>query len=855
MFQPNQSHIESNHSVSASEENLQDQSNPQQEASSQSVSPEKMTNAFQGTVSAQECCKLLGIQTDQIHTLPFTSCDITAGSETELQVAVIGDDKHVDLPCTIKESSYYANILRRSEAGDTQDIAVENLNHYLNNPTNVWENSWVRFPLERLSNNSLTTFNFDLKADKGQPSSEQRSDTASFLFTQDEQPWVRVPISYVVKLSLADMLDNKFGLPEAIKEKGKELLINFSNDNTSPETHSFKVLSLSKQKGLGFQLARETSHRFLFTHLLSEYANKQFGLEDHQQQSRIFFSPHPPIRQKQLNDCISDNFYRELFMSPCLSGWDQGEEKHAYMALCHQVLSRSHLNSVAKMRDAGIINSNLVIMPNTSNISLANNGTHISLGSEMIRKAVADEHHPFNKAHEKLLGDLVIKITEHFLPLYVGNYTAAPYRIEFEQFHPETVLGFLPHEMDFTHLRMFWRRWKNKAKIKFIGRPITPFGPYNVDKTVSSSLGLKGDFVPDFRLIDYPAALLSTEAHAALDGKLGNQDLLKKDLDKMGIFDKQMSMYLLFKLREYDKMGYCGYEGRHYSLFRNLEQDMGQATNLQILIQALAYKLIASGKVSHKDIPDSPEIESERRQFFFAAATDIRKFSMRENSDNAFLKNILESHQVKIKKSRRNKGYNVIRTEDYLDALVNFIEVEGADLIEELGLEHTLKDLKNRLHKGQSVSEQLVKDILKNNKQQDPIKVPGLEFNQKAEHFYREELRQSHLNNAFNSVKKQLSLLSTEEHQKITEQLGIPESLFNWLANIQQHLLTDTLAVRDIRILAGLIIYLDCDMTPDQLTAEPSLSQHSLSLNQGNTSFSSTISHNNNNDQEPSIAC
>jgi hypothetical protein len=36
---------------------------------------------------------------------------------------------------------------------------------------------------------------------------------------------------------------------------------------------------------------------------------------------------------------------------------------------------------------------------------------------------------------------------EHFLPLFVGSYSAAPCRIGFRDFHPESALGFLPHEL------------------------------------------------------------------------------------------------------------------------------------------------------------------------------------------------------------------------------------------------------------------------------------------------------------------------------------------------------------------------------------------------------------------------
>src|SRR5262245_65543153 len=115
------------------------------------------------------------------------------------------------------------------------------------------------------------------------------------------------------------------------------------------------------------------------------YANRHLGLEENGQRALVYFAPHPPVRQKQLNSSISDAFYRELFMSPCLSGWDDGEAKHAYMKLCHQVLSRSQLNAVAKLREAGIVVNNLVVLPNFYNVRHVNKGGHVSLGMRTLR--------------------------------------------------------------------------------------------------------------------------------------------------------------------------------------------------------------------------------------------------------------------------------------------------------------------------------------------------------------------------------------------------------------------------------------------------------------------------------------
>ena len=221
-------------------------------------------------------------------------------------------------------------------------------------------------------------------------------------------------------------------------------------------------------------------------------------------------------------------------MNPCLSGWDKGEAKHSYMHHCHGVLSRSQLNAVAKMRDAGILNSNLVVLPSLSNISLANNGTHLSMGSRLLSSGLAGGKPVITRADEKFVGDLAIKISEHFLPLFVGTYSAAPYRSIFPDSIRRKSLGFLPHELDYTHLRMFWRRWKKKADIKVFGRPVTPFGPEWLDQSISNLFRLKGDFVSDFKTHRLSGGLMSTDRSPSLDGRLGNTEKLRKDLTDWG---------------------------------------------------------------------------------------------------------------------------------------------------------------------------------------------------------------------------------------------------------------------------------------------------------------------------------
>jgi hypothetical protein len=79
---------------------------------------------------------------------PFSIDDLTAGSESELQVVVIGDRTSADLPLRIEQSNFFANISRRVATGDSPKRIIHGLECYLNdNSTRVWENSWVRFSL------------------------------------------------------------------------------------------------------------------------------------------------------------------------------------------------------------------------------------------------------------------------------------------------------------------------------------------------------------------------------------------------------------------------------------------------------------------------------------------------------------------------------------------------------------------------------------------------------------------------------------------------------------------------------------------------------------------------------------
>jgi len=712
--------------------------------------------------SYKEIAEILGVKYDRLGlnagSLPFAPLDTTAGSEAEMQTAVVGKKSDVDLSVFIEQSNYFTNTKRRTKAGDTSRKVMTDLEQYLNmNTEGVWENSWVRFPRDKMGELARTIVQNDLLADKTDLFAGQRSDVNRFIFKQDGRDYVRVPISYLLKLSLAEIIDPRQKTHPLIHKTGLNVMRHYLNDNTSPETSSFYVVAMQSEAGMGRTVAKEMAIRFLLSQLLVMYANKKYALEESGQKAMIFLSPHPPTRQKVLSHCVSDAFYRELFMNPCLSGWDQGQEKHRYMHLCHRVLSRSQFNAVLKLREAGIITSNLVALPNLSNISLANNGIHVSLGSNKLSRLLQDSSSEFSVRDEKYIGDLVVKITEHFLPLFVGTYSAAPYRLDFVDFHPEKALGFLPHELDYTHLRMLWRRWRKKADLNIFGKSVTPFGPRWIDNLISKVFRLKGDFIPDFRLIDYLVVLMSTDRSPALDGSLENSQRLKVDLADLGVFDTKMSLYLLEKLREYKVMGFSGFEGRHYSLFESFTQDMGPAVTLQNLLYLLAFKYILTGQISHEHIPDDPSVESERRQVVFGAAIGLPTFFISANTGNALLKKIIAKTE-RVRMSRRYPGYARVHNLEYRRGLLKILREDAADLIEMFNMRESVDELEARLNEPAlySTCGKLTRGILNTANAKSPLDLSADVFNLSAEKFYRTDLRNHHIQEAFGLLREDM---------------------------------------------------------------------------------------------------
>jgi hypothetical protein len=763
------------------------------------------------TVSTEVFCKALGRQRSvliPVDQLPFTVGDATAGSEDELQAVVIGASDRCDLPLSIQESRFFRNIARRSASGEAPRRTLQELEAFFDDTSCVWENSWIRFAESRLSRYALEVLDADLQVVRD-GSMGERSDAQRFRFTQAGEAWLRIPISYALKLALADFVGTQPHMPEPMRQEAARLMRHFLSDNSSPETTSFCIVAAKPGRALGEQVARDAARRFLFTTLLIAWANQRLGLRESGQRAMVYHAPVPSVHQQELSACLSDSFYRELFMSPCLSGWSDGEAKYQYMHLCHQVLSRSQLNAVAKLREAGIIANDLIVLPSLSNVSLANNGIHISIGSRRLDHQLrgGDGWLPED---EKRLGDFAIKIYEHFLALFVGTCTAAPYRIGFTQFHPERLLSFLPHELDFTHLRLLWREWKEKAQLRLCGHPLTPYGPRRLDDLVAKLFDLRGDCVPDARLLTYPVAWLATEHSSALDGTPGNIQRLSSELDQLGIVDHRMSFYMPLRLREQARDGYSGFEGRYYSLFPSYDRDMAPAAGLQQFLLALAYRLALQGDVTPEQIPDDPTSESERRQPFFFAAAGLPAFYVRRDSGNQFLTGVLR-HCEKTRTSRRHPHYLRIGIEDYRRGLLAYVEETARDLVEAMRMEATLADLAARCDDDKMhASRRLLAGIM-GGPNQDEMRMEAREFNRAAEEYYREDLRRQHLREAVAHLREDIAELERVACSEVKACLrhGVRlQDTARFVAGIEGRLPQDDLSLHEISALLNLLVLL-----------------------------------------------
>jgi len=564
--------------------------------------------------------------------LPFGCGDVTAGTENELSTAVLGGPADVD----------FSETLRGLGGAFPRSPSIAS---WLGAHGGLWHHSWLRISLCLLHPRTLARLDAEISP---------RADRRRYFVRDRHGDRARLPASYVLRLALLDAMDDAIlaRLP-ALGTATEHAMRCFFGDNTAPEIVSTYIAADTTERTIGAEVARENALRFLLIQAVAAWSNARFGLHRTGQHLEIHAAPNPPERLRDFAQAVPAEVYRRLLLNPCLSGFEDGEGKAVYMRRCHETVSRSRHAAAAALRRIGVGLPRPVV-PMVCDTSLLNNGVHVSLGSDRLTGFARETS--AGAIAEKWYGDLVSKCFEHFLPLFVGTYSAAPLHVPVSPLRPEQTLGFLPLEVDAIQLRQTWAAWRRKAGL------LAP---------------LRGDVVPDARLLDYFVALPSTDTHDAHDGRLGNQARLVAELKSHGIHDQALSFYDIYKLREAARMGFSGFEARFYSAFPSFLGDMGPAVDLQRTVTLAAWSAIAQGAIGHADLPDDPRSQSERRQLMFHAAIGLPFFYVHRATANRFLLDLVAGTRG-VRASKRYPMHLKVGLVEYGEALCRWLRADRA---------------------------------------------------------------------------------------------------------------------------------------------------------------------------------
>jgi hypothetical protein len=298
----------------------------------------------------------------------------------------------------------------------------------------------------------------------------------------------------------------------------------------------------------------------------------------------------------------------------------------------------------------------------------------------------------------------------------------------------------------------------------------------------------------------------------------GNLEKTRTDLAHLGVFDPRMSFYLLFKPREFDQIGFFGFEARHQSLFESFYDDLGRCAEMLNLIILLALKYVMSGHVTHSIIPDSPYVESERRQIVFGTAAGISSFFVRADTPNLFLRAMIQKTSG-VRPSKRYQRYLKVTNLEYRRTLLQTLLADGADAIELLGAKDTISDLRIRLDEkaGRDAASRILKGILDKAKGRSPFDFSAGEFNSASEAFYRDDLRERQIREAFEILEKHarmteiVSFIAGCAPSEALNSLTEGRDCMGLLRSLKSGAIYDTIETEDLRKLIYLLLVTVCN--------------------------------------------
>jgi hypothetical protein len=231
-----------------------------------------------------------------------------------------------------------------------------------------------------------------------------------------------------------------------------------------------------------------------------------------------------------------------------------------------------------------------------------------------------------------------------------------------------------------------------------------------------------------------------------------------------------------------------------------------------LLLTSLACRLIASGQLSHADVPDDPQVESERRQIFFGAALGVPTFFVHQRSGNRLLWSLVSQAQ-RVRPSRRYPHYLRVHNHEYRRALLRYLRGNGLDICQAMGRPRLLDELEARLESpGASAAQVITRAVLERTGERTALEVRAQDFNQAAEDYYRQDLRRVHLAEGLQALAEDLASLhfrraaqGPEFRQALAFCLGQGEPA-SLVAELSPALLVDELTPDDALRLINLLL-------------------------------------------------
>ncbi len=199
-----------------------------------------------------------------------------------------------------------------------------------------------------------------------------------------------------------------------------------------------------------------------------------------------------------------------------------------------------------------------------------------------------------------------------------------------------------------------------------------------MDRAVARLFRLKGDFIPDFRLLDYMTTLMSHPTLPGPERGTRQRPRLKRELASMGVFHESCRPISLQAARLRDH-GLSGFEGRFYSLFDSLDgghearSDPAAAPErpgLQVILSAAS----RAPRYGHARGRERAAADIFRTAISLPTVLRAPRLGQRLSLD-------LVSGADRVAAKPPLSGHVRPTCQEYRLALLDFIEREGADLV------------------------------------------------------------------------------------------------------------------------------------------------------------------------------